>query len=62
MRIPTDKSPKCFEQLLWDISKEEYKRDELYDKIHDTKLRLSAVKHKRSLMKVYLNKSKWMRT
>ena len=55
MRILADKSPKCFKQLLWDISKEEYRRDELYEKIHDTKQRLSAVKHKRSLMKVYLN-------
>ena len=54
--ISADAIPECFEQLLVDITKAEYELDGLYEKIHDVQQRLTTMRYKQSLMKLYLRK------
>ena len=57
-RIPANYIPKCVEKLHSDISNNEDELDELYDKIHEVKGDLASMRHKRSLIKIYLKKLK----
>ena len=51
---------KCVEKLHSDICDKEDELDELYDKIREVEEDLVAMRHKRSLMKIYLKKLKEM--
>ena len=52
-RIPADYIPKCVEKLYSDICNKDDEVDELYDKVHEVKEDLAALRHKRSLIKTY---------
>ena len=45
---------KCLEKLHSDICDKEDELDELYDKIREVEGDLAAMRHKRSLMKIYV--------
>ena len=49
---------KCVEKLHSDICDKEDELDELYDKIREVQEDLVAMRHKRSLMKIYVKKLK----
>ena len=49
---------KCVEKLHSDICDNEDELDELYDKIPEVEEDLAAMRHKRSLMKIYVKKLK----
>ena len=49
---------KCVEKLHSDICDKEDELDELYDKIREVEEDLAAMRHKRSLMKIYVKKLK----
>ena len=51
---------KCVEKLHSDICDKEDGLDELYDKIRELEEDLAAMRHKRSLMKIYVRKLKEM--
>ena len=51
---------KCVEKLHSDICDKEDELDELYDKIREVEEDLVAMRHKRSLMKIYVKKLKEM--
>ena len=51
---------KCVEKLHSDICDKEDGLDELYDKIRELEEDLAAMRHKRSLMKIYVKKLKEM--
>ena len=51
---------KCVEKLHSDICDKEDELDELYDKIRELEEDLAAMRHKRSLMKIYVKKLKEM--
>ena len=51
---------KCVEKLHSDICDKEDGLDELYDKIREMEEDLAAMRHKRSLMKIYVKKLKEM--
>ena len=57
-RIPVHYIPKCVEKLHSDICNKEDELDELYDKVHEVKQDLAAMRRKRSLIKIYLKKLK----
>ena len=59
-KIPADYIPKCVEKLHSDICNKEDELDELYDKVHEVEEDLATMRHKRSLMKMYLKKLKEM--
>ena len=50
------------DDVTWkpDICNKEDELDELYDKFHEAETYLATMRHKRSLMKIYLNKLKEM--
>ena len=52
---------KCVEKLHSDICDKEDELDELYDKIREVEEDLVAMRHKRSLMKIYVKKLKEIR-
>ena len=52
--------PKCVENLHLDICNKEDELDELYDKVHEAEEDLATMRHKRSLMKIYVKKLKEM--
>ena len=56
----TDKIPKYIQKLHSDIRNKEDKLDKLYHKIHKAEEDLAAMRHKQSLMKMYLKKLKEM--
>lgn len=56
----TDKIPKYIEKLHSNIHSKEDELDKLYDKINKAEEDLSAMRHKQSLMKIYLKKVKEM--
>ena len=56
----TDKIPKYIEKLHSNIHNKEDELDKLYDKINKAEEDLSAMRHKQSLMKIYLKKVKEM--
>ena len=49
---------KCVEKQHSDICDKEDELDELYDKIREVETDLAAMRHKRSLMKIYVKKLK----
>ena len=51
---------KCVEKLHSDICDKEEELDELYDKTREVEEDLAAMRHKRSLMKIYVKKLKEM--
>ena len=51
---------KCVEKLHSDICDKEDELDELYDKIREVEEDLVAMRHKRSLMKIYVKTLKEM--
>ena len=51
---------KCVEKLYSDICDKEEELDELYDKTREVEEDLVAMRHKRSLMKIYVKKLKEM--
>ena len=57
-RIPADYIPKCVEKLHSDVCNKEDELDELYHKIHEVKEDLASMRHKRSLINLYLKKLK----
>ena len=57
-RIPADYIPKCVEKLHSDICNKEDEPDEVYDKIHDAEEDRATMRHKRSLINIYLKKLK----
>lgn len=56
----TEKKPKYIEKLHSDIHNKEDELDKLYDKIHKAEEDLAAMRHKQSLMKIYLKTVKEM--
>ena len=56
----TDKIPKYIEKLHSNIHNKEDELDKLYDKINKAEEDLSAMRHKQSLIKIYLKKVKEM--
>ena len=56
----TDKIPKYSEKLHSGIHNKEDELDKLYDKLHKAEEDLATMRHKQSLMKIYLKKVKEM--
>ena len=59
-KIPADYTPEWVEKLLSDIWNKEDELDELYDKVYEVEGELDTMRHKRSLMIIYLKKLKEM--
>lgn len=58
--VPACYIPKCVEKMHSGICYKEDELDELHDKIHEAEEDLALMRHKQSLMKIYLKNLKEM--